>query len=248
MNEKKHKHFPNPTIIEAVVEMRFAKLLEPIDNENLEGNFGSALKKDELDVYTASFNPTGMSLQHDKSKQIRFKLNLGEQIFVQIFPDRVSFHCLGKYPGWASFQDEFESFRKKLCLALPNLQILQVGVRFINKLEQKKIDQNLSFWLKPSPNYPKNILAMKSNYFYRWKWPLKINRWAQVCIAEAQITDNLKPLMFDIDVIQQIEKPIKLKPALSALAAELHDDVFDIFINSISLKYKKILNSKQKGA
>lgn len=249
MKTKKHPHYPNPTIVEAIIEIRFSKSLENIDNEKLEFIFGSkyTLKKDELVTYIASFNPTGMSLKHDKSGQIRLKLTLGEQIFVQIFPDRFSFHWVGEYPGWDKFHGDFEHFLKQLFKALPNVLGQQIGIRFINKLEQKTFDQNVGFWLKSSPNFPDNLRTAKNDYFYRCKWPLKIDSWAQVSIAEAEMNDSFRPLMFDIDVIQQIEKPLKLDTTLSKLTVELHEEIYNIFESSISSNYKKILSYKKKG-
>lgn len=247
MKSRKHTHYKNPTIIEAVVEIRFAKSLEKIDYQKLEKSLGSKFecKKDELVIYSAAFHPSGLSLQHDRPGQIRLKFTLGNQIFVQVYPDRFSFHWVGKYPGWDIFQAEFEKFRKQLWKALPGIMGQQVGIRFINKLDQKTIDQKVGLWLKVSPNYPKNLLSVQSDYFYRCKWPLRHDRWTQVGIAEAELTNqSFRPLMLDIDIIQQIDKPLKLDSSLSTLASELHDVVYDIFESSISVHYKKILNTE----
>jgi hypothetical protein len=246
MKSRKHIHYKNPTIIEAVVEIRFAKSLENNDNQKLEKLLGSKYecKKDELVIYTAAFNPSGLSLQHDRPGQIRLKFTLGSQTFVQVYPDRFSFHWVGKYPGWDIFEGEFEKFRKQLCKALPGIMGQQVGIRFINKLDQKTIDQKVGLWLKVSPNYPKSLLSVQGDYFYRCKWPLRPYRWAQVGIAEAELTNQcFRPLMFDSDIIHQIEKPLKLDSSFSKLTSDLHDEVYDIFESSISVRYKKILNT-----
>lgn len=248
MKIKAHTHFPNPTIIEAVLEMRLSKPLEKKDDEKIEKTFGNkyALKKDEIVIYTASINPSGMSLQHDKPGQMRLKFNIGEQIVVQIYPDKFSFHWVGKYPGWDSFQAEFKNFWNQFHKALPNITLQQIGIRYINKLDQKTMNQKVGFWLKSSPNYPKNLLDVQCDYFYKCKWPLKPDRWAQICIAEAGVVEHTRPLMLDIDVIQKITKPLKLESILSDLALDLHNEVYDIFESSLSSNYKKLLNSKYK--
>lgn len=250
MKSKKHTHYKNPTIIEAVVEIRFAKPLESNDTQKLKNAFEFKkydCKQDEIVIYTAAFNPSGLSLQHDRPGQIRLRVTLGEQIFVQIYPDRFSFHWVGKYPGWDTFQSKFEQFRKEFCKALPDIMGQQVGIRFINKQAQKTMDQEVGIWLKSSPNYPKSILSVNSDYFYRCTWPLKVGRKAQICIAEAELVgQSFKPLMLDIDVIQQIKTPTTLESSLSKLASELHDEIYDIFESSISSNYRRVLNANSR--
>lgn len=248
MKNIKHVHYPNPTIIEAVIEIRLDKPLIHKDNEKIETTFGAkySLEKDEIIIYTASINPGGMSLHHDKPGQMRLKLTIGEQIFVQVYPDRFSFHWVGKYPGWNKFLDKSEHFWKQLCKALPKITFRQIGIRFINKLCEKTVDQKLGYWLKASPNYPKNILSVQTDYFYKCKWPLNSDRFAQICIAEAEITENQKPLIFDIDVILQVNKPLKIESALTEIAQDLHNDVYNIFESSVSSNYKKVLNLQNR--
>lgn len=251
MKRNSHKQYKNPTIIEAIIEVRFAKKIEKNDHQNLEKVLGSkyTCKKDELVTYTAQFNPSELALQHDKSGEIRLKFTLKDQIFVQVYPDRLSYHWVGKYPGWDTFQSEFHRFSKHLNNALPEIKGQQVGVRFINKLDQKKTKQKVGFWLKSSPNYSKCILVTHSGYFYRCRWSLKSDRWAQVCIAEAELTkEDYKPLIFDIDVIQHIPKFLKIESSLIDLASDLHDEIYKIFNSSISSNYKRVLNRKQELA
>lgn len=246
MENKNHPHYLNPSIIEAVLEIRLDIPLIIKDNEKIDKVLGSkySIEKDEIVIYTASINPLGATLQPDKPGLMRLKFNISEKIFVQIYPDRCSFHWVGKYPGWNIFQKESEKFWKELCEALPHIAIKQVGIRFINKIDQKKENQKVGYWLKSSSNYPKSILSVYCDYFYKGKWPLKIGRWAQICIAEAEVLNHKRPLMFDIDIIQKIEKPLKLDSELAGLALDLHDEVYEIFESSISTNYKKILNSK----
>ena len=142
---------------------------------------------------------------------------------------------------------KFKQFLKLLCKALPGITWQRIGVRFINKLDKKTIDQKVGFWLKSSPNYPKNILTAQSDFFYRCKWPLKFGKCAQVCIAEAEPTNqHFKPLILDIDVMKLIDKPLKLEPSLIEIASNLHDEVYSVFESSISSHYRKILNMRQE--
>src|SRR5690349_19245283 len=116
MKNRKHTHYKNPTIIEAVVEIRFTKSLENSDNQELEKILGSEFecKKDKLVIYTAMFHPSGLSLQHEKPSQERLIFTCGDQISAQVYQDRFSFHWVGKYPGWKSYESKFKQFLKLL--------------------------------------------------------------------------------------------------------------------------------------
>lgn len=248
MEDNKHPHFENPTIIEAVIEIRLLQTIGKSEQENLEDSLSTNYQctKDEFVVYTATFNTSGMSLQHDKPGQQRLKFQLGKQFFVYFYPDKFSFHWLGKYPGWDTIQGHFREFCQQLFKAHPEICGTQIGVRFINKLDEKAKNQEVGFWLKSSKNYPESILSVQSNYFCSCKWPLNSGRRVQICIAEGQGDDsNSMPLMFDIDVIEEFKQPLTLESSLSEHIRELHDEVFVIFQSSLSSNYLELLNKKR---
>jgi hypothetical protein len=118
---------------------------------------------------------------------------------------------VGKYPGGDVFQLKFKEFWTKFCKVLPYVMGQQIGIRYINKLDQKNVNHAVGLWLKSSANYPKSILIAKNDYFFRGKWPLEKSGYAQICIAEAEVVDHhFKPLILDIEVIQQFNNRLKL--------------------------------------
>lgn len=251
MMSKKTKHpsFKSPTIIEAVVEAYFDKGLTPTQMQKLQNKLGARYdcKSDDLIFYNASFNPQGMTLQQYKPEEKRLKFTIGEHIFCQIYPDRFSFHRVGQYLGWAKFEDELFAFLKEIRRILPEISAQRIGVRFINCVKQKTPDQKVGIWLKSSPNYPRSILSAQQEYFYRCKWPTCTGRMVQICIAEAAATvQGNRPLMFDIDIIDQLRIPLKLN-TLSKLIGELHNDVYNIFEAAITSHYRKKLNAEPES-
>jgi|GEM_PF-4555455 len=239
MKTKKRIHYKNPTIIEAVIEVRFATL---IDNHAAVKAFESKYecKKDNLVAYTALFQPDGVSISPNRLEQIRLRFAIKEQVSVQLYPDKFSFHWVGKYPGWDIFQPEFERFWKELCKIFPDLKGNRVGVRFINLVEQKTTQQKIGYWLKKSTNYPQSILSAKTGYFYTLKKPLKKGRSVQIFIAEGEPRiEQTKPLIFDIDIVENIDK--STRSSLANITESLHEEISTIFQGSISINYKKLL-------
>jgi uncharacterized protein (TIGR04255 family) len=150
---------------------------------------------------------------------------------------------VGNYSGWDVFLDRFYVFLTQLNLVLKNIIARQIGVRFINKLDEKTVDQTVGFWLAPSKNYPENILSVQGDYFYKCKWFLNSEQWVQICIAESEpLNKHIRPLIFDIDVAKLLKTPLELSDSLTEIASVLHDEVYDIFETSLTPNYKKILN------
>ena len=243
--KKKHIQYSNPTIVEAVIEIRFQTILSVSDTLKIEKKLGAKypIEKDELVHYKATVSPEGMALQQDKLGQYRIKLKINNQIIIQIFPDKFSFHWIGKYPGWSKFDKEFHHFWKIFYKLHPRLLAKQIGVRFINQINYKTIDQEVGYWLKSSPNFPQNIRNSVCDYFFVGKWPIAPERWAQVNIAEGISNNDSKPLIFDIDVFNILKNPVKTETLISKITSELHEQVYEIFNSSTSAHYEKLLNS-----
>lgn len=243
--KKKHIQYSNPTIVEAVIEIRFQAILSASDTLKIEMKLGSKypIEKDELVHYKATVSPGGMALQQDKLGQFRIKLKINNQIIIQIFPDKFSFHWVGKYPGWSTFHAEFQRFWKIFHKLKTELLAKQIGVRFINQINDKTINQEVGYWLKSSPNLPQNIRNSVSDYFFAGKWPIAPERWAQVNIAEGISNNDSKPLIFDIDVFNVLKNPMKTETMIPKITSELHEQVYEIFNSSTSAHYEKLLNS-----
>ena len=56
---------------------------------------------------------------------------------------------------------------------------------------------------------------------------------------------NSKPLLFDIDLIEELKQPLNLKSSFSVHINELHDQVYAIFQSSLSSNFEKFLNKKR---
>ena len=156
-------------------------------------------------------------------------------------------HRTSNYNGWNSLRSDFIKTWEQICAIAQEISAQRVGVRFINKLNEKTTDHALQFWLKPSSYYPEILLSSHTGFFFRGQWASNHNtenaRVTIVTIAEGGAGDERdRPLMFDIDIVQTCHA--KDQNSLSNLASELHEEIWNIFSNSISDNYLKILNKE----
>lgn len=255
MATKKHPHYPNPSIIEAIIEVH---LDSSLTNENLDAilkKFEKSFecKKDNIFMYSAAFGEKGLSIVHENTGQVRLQIRKSSQVLAQVFSNRFSVHWIGKYQGWKLFESEFLEIWDRFQKIYPKIQSKKFGLRFINRLDKKTIDQPLKIWFKSSSNYPTNLLNSKSDYFYRGKWTSTDNeiaghRHVMITIAESElINKDFRPVMYDIDVIHTCEKNVKSNKQMISVISSLHETVWAIFSSSISNYYKSFLK-KLSGA
>ena len=250
--KKSHPRHPNPTIIEAIIEIHLDKPLTNNDlNKIIEGfQKKYKTKKEKILHYTASVGEKGMSINQEDLDQYRILIQKSESILLQMFSDRLSVHWVGKYLGWEFLEIEFFNVWNEFKKRFPKIQGSKCGVRFINRVEEKLADQPLKIWLKDSPNYPKNLLDSKTNFFYRGQWnsyPSKTKNQTQVMITIAESGPNngaVRPLLYDIDVIHSSFNPIKNDKEIYKIISHLHETIWMIFSSSISKNYKKLLQKK----
>jgi uncharacterized protein (TIGR04255 family) len=241
----KRKSYKNPTIVEAVIEVRFAG---PIDNAKIHKVLAEKYdcKKEDLLSFTAALNQESMSLSQNKTGQFRLRFTINEHAIAFVFPDRVSFHWKEKYPGWEVFQPAFKRFWEELNKICSESVCRRVGVRFINMVNEKKNNEKVGNWLRHSADYPKSLLSSQNDYFYSLKRPISKTDRVQLFVAEGELKANkFKPLILDIDVQQDIQNRVISYKYLLELLEKLHEGAVGVFEKSVSKNYKDLLNGRK---
>ncbi|MCB1113613.1 MAG: TIGR04255 family protein [Chlamydiia bacterium] len=245
----KHPQWNNPTVIEAIVEIHLHKKISGKDFDKIHKLLKEAyhIERESLTQYVASVQQQNFSIQKSDNKDFRIRTVLDSNIFSYLYRDKLSFHYLGNYLGWDSLKPCLKSVFEIITSVDKAIEYSQVGVRYINLIKEKKITQTIEHWLVHTSNYPKSLLKSKTDYFYRCKSFLKSNIWSQITIAEGKPLDkDVKPLLFDIDVIEKNTSPKQLDLNAFEQATSLHDLVYIIFESSISKNYINLLNKKRK--
>lgn len=248
MKTKRHAHYPNSSIIEAIIEVHLDPLLTNESIDNISKAFGQSYecRKDNILMYSAALGEKGLSIAHENTGQVRLQIQKSPQVLAQVFSNRFSVHWIGKYQGWHLFESEFLEIWNSFRTISPKIQSKKFGLRFINRIDEKTIDQPLKIWFKSSSNYPTNLLNSKSDFFYRGKWAYADNeipgqRYVMITIAESElIAQNLRPVLYDIDMTHTSENFIKNSQMVSIISS-LHEAIWDIFTSSTSKHYKKFL-------
>ena len=128
--------------------------------------------RDELVSYNASVNAQGFSIsQNTLPGQLRLRFwGLKGAYLLQVFHDRFSVHRLLKYPGWNQFSKDLDAAWELLRSFDQQIDCNRIGVRYINKLNEKMDSEPIGKWLKQSPYYPEQLLSTKTGFFYRGQW------------------------------------------------------------------------------
>lgn len=255
MATKRHSHYSNPSIIEAIIEVHLDPLLTNGNIEIISKTFGKsyACKKGNILMYSAAIGEKGLSISHENTGQVRLQIQKSSQVLAQVLSNRFSLHWIGKYQGWQVFESEFLEIWDGFQKIFPKIQSKKFGLRFINRLNEKTTDQPLKFWFKSSSNYPTNLLNSKSDFFYRGKWISPDNeiperRHVMITIAESEPIDkNFRPVLYDIDVIHTCEKNIKGNKQMISVISSLHEAVWAIFSSSTSNQYKQFFKKITQG-
>jgi uncharacterized protein (TIGR04255 family) len=201
-------------------------------------------RREDLISFTARSGPEGMAVARNQTGQFRVHFSIEKHITAFVYPDRISFHWQGKYPGWDVFQLAFKAFWTKLLKVNPEITSGRIGVRFINIINEKTPDQEVGHWLKPAVNYPEGLLSSKGGYFYSIRRPLKLERHVQLFVAEGELKNGgNRPLILDIDVqsdnaIQRVSSQTELL----TLIDDLHEEAVSVFESSITRNYLDLLN------
>ena len=131
------KRLKADAILEALVEIRF----EPDPSLVPEMIYGRLAGLDAWKEFRPARLPTADIPAQIRRADVNFKYQpsialstVDGQISVRIGPNSISYHRLGKYPGWQILSAEMEAMTNHLYDVLPNLHVSRIGLRYINGL------------------------------------------------------------------------------------------------------------------
>lgn len=247
VSKTKHPSYPNSTIIEAIIEVFLDRKIE----SSLFKKIGKLLAADYPELREGKLirHPSTVDDSEVATKALDIPiLQLrNKKVLVQVVEDRLLIHWVAKYEGWEHVEKQFHNVWSLFLDLIPGLSAKRVGLRFINKLDEKKIDQPLTKWLKPSPYYPASILGSKENFFYRGQWSSfedNQERFTSVSVAEGRLSEKGRPLMLDVDVVAVLKETQKSLKKIDQVLQQLHEEIWKIFSESISENYLNVLNNK----
>lgn len=230
-----HPSFPNPTIVEALCEVHFAR-----HGESKPGWMGRVFK--ELDPDFPEMEPiaeAGVELRVSEPgfeqrflpprQKIRYShpehpylIQLSERVF--------TLNVVGQYPGWHELSSRLVDYWARVSSVLQPLAVTRIGLRYINVIRRTSTDQPPRHWIKPNRYTAEAALDHPSGFLSRAQVPLTEKERLIVTLAERGPADESPngDIVLDIDRISErhVESDAS---ALIDLVTRLHEDVWKVF-------------------
>jgi uncharacterized protein (TIGR04255 family) len=236
--------YPNPSIAEALCEIRFGtaitnfqesmkelkKVLKPLYPDPQEKN---------IKQYHATIKEMGVSVEEKPVSMWVFKHKQRNHL-IQISPHMVSVNEIEKYPGWKIFSEDLSFAWDAIEKIFSISSIKHIGLRYINLIPRKNADEPLSQWLQPNRYYPDGILDSTTGFVSRSEFNIADSKRLIVTIAEAVQKNHEKGFIFDIDAITQINDSLDW-PLILEKIDSLHTLISEVFLSSIARKYESFL-------
>jgi uncharacterized protein (TIGR04255 family) len=245
-----HPTFPNPTIVEAVCEIRFVQGEAKPWNPNIVGQFFLKVNNDfpnmeplqtmgvELQVGPTGFGhkivPTAM--------KTRFRNSDGSKL-ISLGEGAVGANILRPYSGWDSMKSHMRFTWNTVRDLVEPKAITRVGLRYINAIPLSDIDEPVSAWLTDNDYLPKSVVRSYRGILFRSDFQVDAKNRMIVQLADASPDDRFQKgsIVFDIDrIVEAEDSDTGVSHALD-LAEQLHDDVWSVFSSSLSGQYKRHL-------
>jgi len=251
MNVPHHPSYPNPTIVEAVCDIRY----EPVPGRAWKASLPGELFKEiqgtypemEFGLETAlefQFGPGGITQRMMPGKQrARFK-HAREPVLLQFAENLLAVSVLPKYSGWAGMRSVILEVWSQAKPILGPAKIVRLGLRYINRIEREFPDQKPSVWLRATRYVAPAVLSSAPGFLSRVESRSEGDL-VIVTLGEAEAgAGSGAPLVFDIDSISERS----LSPEDGTLSAEidrLHENVWNIFSEAKTEKLDALLNRRE---
>lgn len=231
-----HPPYPNPTIVEALVELHIAL---PPGGEwapGLAGELFRTLQPDfptmepvlestfELQVDISGLHHT----LHPPRQRMRYR-HASRPVLVQLAERIFTVNVLSPYPGWQEVKRIALESWSKAQRALGAERITRVGLRYINHIPLRDGQHRPGDYLQATPFVPGAVLESESEFFSRVvASQAPTERWIVTLAADA-LDGRAKGIIFDIDrITHQTTAPGP--DALGSVIDRLHEDVWNVFV------------------
>lgn len=245
-----HTTYPNSTIVEAICELHFTCLKNPL---NWDGKWYGRLHSKvgveyEMEPKTAkgfmvqAVNQNRPSLSENQVllNQMIYKHRTKNQL-IQLAPWTLTVNMIGPYQGWNSFVEHIKHSWLSLSSIIDSVQVTRMGMRYINRIPKNAANEKVGEWFLKSDLLPERLLTQKNDYFFRCEIPQTENSRIIVTLTEEQTDLPIKPIIFDIDTFT-VQTHHETWEQIYNDISQLHNAIRHEFDSSLTEKLKSYLN------
>lgn len=198
----------NPPIKEAIIRVSFK---DNVDVESLNKFCKSSFIKENYPIRQNLMaleikSTMGVKSTTTAHKHEGFLLNCGEGCnkSIQSKVGQLSFHNTDKYLGWELFYEEFKKIWKNYYNTIGRIDIIQLGVRYINQLHfDLPLKDGIEEFLKILPTIPNGINKDLNNFFMQLNIP-NDNQTLNGIITQTlrDVSKNKLQVLLDLNVVK----------------------------------------------
>ncbi len=247
MNE--HPTYSNPTIQEAVCEIRFS-LPDGVEwKPALLGEMFKRIQPDFPDLEPVmqigvqfQMGPDGAGqLVQPRQQLMRYK-HSSRNLMLQLSKDILTVNVLPEYEGWAKMGDDIEYAWNAICEVVNPACVTRVGLRYINRIERTYPDELPDEWLVSSDYVPKSILKSLPGFLLRSETRIDPHNRVIVTLGDPGDGSGQSGNAIILDIDHIVEKEIGVdRDAIMIEAVRLHELVWSIFSASITPRLERRL-------
>ena len=241
--------FPNPPITEAIFDIKVNLPKETtleslfLYQKNINDRFPKKVNRRKMEggfQFSDGLEPKVLSPK-DEVYGYHFVASDDSKI-VQARLDGFTFNKLKPYSDWDQFSGEaMELWQKFIPIAKPE-RVNRLSLRYINRIELPLPFFDLKEFILTGPELASNLNLSLAQFFIRMIIPdASIGAFAIVteAIEDEDKTKNVLPLIFDIDVIQNVNLDPK-SPEIFETMKRLRDFKNKLFLESLTDMAKEL--------
>jgi uncharacterized protein (TIGR04255 family) len=246
--------YPNPTITEAVCDIRFRLPQEKEWKPSLPGELFKHIQDEYPEMEPVlemglqfEFGPLGTGTKFVPQRQkVRFKHGT-RPLILQLAEDSLSISTLPPYQGWEVMRRDVLAAWQRVEEVLQPEVINHIGLRYINRIEKETEQDRLDTWLVANDYIPVGILRSESGFLLREEIHLNTENILIITLGDlkSDVDTGHGAIIFDIDRI--VEREILTgQEVLEQEMDRLHADVWAVFSSTKGEKLEALLSRRQR--
>lgn len=241
--------YPNPTIAEAICELRFNLEEAMSERELFEGmqaklqdNFPRA-SQELIQHFAAKISTTESGLLESTNKPVPRAIFMRDDDTqaIQLTANVMTINILPKYQGWDNFLISINTALSALATVSARYSINNISIRYINLIPRKNETDTVGQYLKANSWLPSAILELRQDFASRMQYVNEYDQHVIVSSYPAQkLAGYVQPLIFDIEAFQPQLSVIE-KNEINFICDNLHTTVWNTFATSCNNELLHVL-------
>lgn len=246
-----HPTYPNPIIHEALCEIHF-RLQE---GDSWEPSWYSEFYRKVEEKFPIILPVTTPQIRFEISQYstrmpvvlvpqiMRYQSDTGN-VLLQLSEDRIVVNVLPDYPGWIDVREYIRYAWEQVCNVINPAVVVQVRLRYINRIERRGADETLGTWLTASDYIPRAVLASQPDVLSRIETQLNPDDRLSVTVSDYGITsESHGSFLLDIDHATMKDMTVDINLLLQE-ATRLHGTVWEVFRSAKGERLEQLLQGE----